>query len=81
MAKERHPVAFLLGAALGGACGAVYGLLNAPRAGAKTRADLTERWHQIEDQAERGIVEIETQVNERVDQVIGGATMDGPARS
>lgn len=81
MAKERHPVAFLLGAAIGGAVGAVYGLLNAPRAGAETRSDLTERWHDIEDRTEQSIAEIETQVNERVDQIVGSATMDGPARS
>ena len=81
MAKERHPVAFLLGAAIGGAVGAVYGLLNAPRSGAETREDLTERWHEIEDRTEQSIAEIETQVSERVDQMVGSATMDGPARS
>jgi gas vesicle protein len=81
MAKERHPVAFLLGAAIGGAVGAVYGLLNAPRAGAETRSGLTERWHEIEDRTEQNIAEIESQVNERVDQIVGSATMDGPARS
>ncbi len=81
MAKERHPVAFLLGAAVGGAVGAVYGLLNAPRAGTETRSGLTERWHEIEDRTEQSIAEIESQVNERVDQIVGSATMDGPARS
>jgi len=80
MAKERHPVAFLMGAAIGGAVGAIYGLLNAPRAGAETRSGLTERWHEIEDQTEQSIAEIESQVNERVDQIVGSATMDGPAR-
>jgi gas vesicle protein len=81
MAKERHPVAFLLGAAIGGAVGAVYGLLNAPRAGIETRADVTERWHQLEDQTEQSVAEIETQVTERVSQIVGSATMDGPART
>ena len=81
MAKEQYPVAFLLGAAVGGAVGAIYGLLKAPRAGAETRAGLTERWHQIEDQTEQSIAEIESQVNERVEQIVGSATMDGPARA
>ena len=81
MAKERHPVAFLLGAAVGGAVGAIYGLMNAPRAGVETRAGLTERWHEIEDRTEQGIVEMESEVNTRVDQIVGSATMDGPARS
>ena len=81
MAKERHPVAFLLGAAIGGAVGAVYGLLNAPRAGVTTRADLTERWHQIEDRTEQSIAEVESQMSERIDQAVGDATMDGPART
>jgi gas vesicle protein len=80
MAKERHPVAFLLGAAIGGAVGAVYGLLNAPRPGTETRSGLTERWHEIEDRTEQSIVEIESQVSERVEQIVGSATMDGPAR-
>jgi hypothetical protein len=41
--NQRHDVAFVIGAILGGAAGAAYGLLNAPDAGARTRALLTER--------------------------------------
>jgi gas vesicle protein len=81
MAKERYPGAFLLGAAIGGVIGGVYGLLNAPRSGDVTRANLTERWHELEDQTERKIAGLETEVSERVDQVAGGATMDRPARA
>ncbi len=65
MAKERHTVAFVVGAALGGAAGAVYGLLNAPRPGAETRADLTERWHDVEERTAQEIANLETDVRDR----------------
>ncbi len=65
MAKERHTVAFVVGAALGGAIGAIYGLMNAPRPGADTRADLTERWHDVEERTAQEIAELETDVRER----------------
>jgi gas vesicle protein len=67
MAKERHTVAFLLGAALGGAAGAVYGLLHAPRPGEVTIAELTERWHEIEDRAAEEVAVVESEVRERVE--------------
>lgn len=66
MAKERHPVAFMLGAAVGGAIGAVFGLLNAPRPGEETRLSLTERWHDVEERTAEGIAQVETEVRERV---------------
>lgn len=66
MAKERHAVAFVMGAAIGGAIGAVYGLLNAPRAGDETRATLTERWHDVEERTAQEIANLETEVRDRV---------------
>lgn len=41
MANERHDVAFVAGAIVGSAVGAVYGLFSAPQAGWRTRADLS----------------------------------------
>jgi gas vesicle protein len=66
MAKERHPVAFVMGAALGGAIGAIVGLMNAPRRGEATRARLTERWHDVEERTAEGIAQIETDVRARI---------------
>jgi gas vesicle protein len=66
MAKERHAVAFVIGAAIGGAIGAVYGLLNAPRAGVETRIDLTERWHDVEERTAQEIANLETEVRDRI---------------
>jgi len=66
MAKERHTVAFVFGAALGGAIGAVYGLMNAPRPGADTRADLTERWHDVEERTAQEIANVESEVRDRI---------------
>jgi gas vesicle protein len=85
MARERHTVAFVVGAMLGGAFGAVYGLLNAPRPGAATRADLTERWHDVEERTAHEIAHLETEVRERiaVDEPPGGnvdLTLDSAAR-
>lgn len=65
MAKERHPIAFLVGAAVGGAIGGFYGLLNAPRPGAETWARLTERWHDVEERTAQGIAQIDNEVRER----------------
>ena len=72
MARERHTVAFVVGAALGGAVGAVVGLMNAPRPGLETRAELTERWHDVEERAAQEIANLETEVRDRV-------TPDNPA--
>lgn len=66
MAKERHAVAFVLGAAIGGAIGAVAGLLNAPRPGIETRTDLTERWHDVEERTAEEITTFESGVRERL---------------
>ena len=65
MAKDRHPIAFLLGAAVGGAIGGFYGLLNAPRPGAETWARLTERWHDVEERTAQGIAQIDNEVRDR----------------
>lgn len=43
MARERHDTAFVVGAALGGVAGAVWGLLNATTTGAEARRDLRRR--------------------------------------
>ena len=59
MARERHAVAFVLGAAIGGAIGAVYGLLHAPRTGIETRIDLTERWHDVEERTAHEIADLQ----------------------
>ena len=66
MAKERHTVAFVIGAAIGGAFGAIFGLLNAPRPGAATRADLTERWHDVEERTAQEIAQVEQEVRDRI---------------
>ena len=66
MAKERHTVAFVIGAALGGAIGAVYGLMNAPRPGADTRANLTERWHDVGERTAEEIAHLDTEVRARI---------------
>lgn len=66
MAKERHSTAFLVGAILGGAVGAVVGLMKAPRPGAETRFDLSERWHDVEELAAEELVNIESEVRDRL---------------
>ena len=85
MARERHTVAFVVGAALGGAIGAVVGLMNAPRPGAETRADLTERWHDVEERAAQEIANLETEARDRVAPETPahggvGATVNSPVR-
>ena len=86
MAKERHTVAFVVGAALGGAVGAIYGLMNAPRPGAQTRADLTERWHDVGERTAQEIANLETEVRDRVAPEWSShgridVRLDSPARS
>ncbi|MBW3631815.1 MAG: YtxH domain-containing protein [Chloroflexi bacterium] len=86
MAKERHTVAFVIGAALGGAIGAVYGLVNAPRPGADTRAGLTERWHDVSERAAAETTNLDTDVRTRIapewsPQGRIGVRVDGPARA
>jgi gas vesicle protein len=66
MAKERHAVAFVMGAAIGGAIGAIYGLMNAPRPGNDTRISLTERWHDVEERTAQEIANLETEVRDRI---------------
>ena len=68
MAKQQddHSVAFVVGALIGGTVGAIYGLLKAPRPGVETRFDLTERWHDVEELAAEELVNIETEVRDRL---------------
>lgn len=66
MTRERHTIAFVIGAALGGAVGAIYGLMNAPRAGADTRAGLTERWHDVGERTAQEIANLETEMRGRI---------------
>jgi gas vesicle protein len=65
MARERNTVAFVIGAAVGGAIGAIYGLMNAPRPGVDTRANLTERWHDVEERAAEEFANLESEVRDR----------------
>ncbi len=44
MAHERHDVAFVVGALLGGVAGAACTLFNAPQSGSQTRAQLAEQF-------------------------------------
>jgi gas vesicle protein len=86
MAKERHTVAFVIGAALGGAIGAVYGLMNAPRPGADTRANLTERRHDVGERTAEEIANLDTEVRDRIapewsPQGRIDVRVDGPARA
>lgn len=50
MAHERHDVAFVVGALLGGLAGATYTLFNAPQAGSQTRAQLAEQLNGLNGQ-------------------------------
>jgi gas vesicle protein len=88
MAKERHPVAFLVGAAVGGVVGGLCGLLNAPRPGAETWARLTERWHDVEERTAQGIAHADNELRDRLspdqgpdDRFGGSVTVDTPPRS
>ena len=86
MAGERHPIAFLVGAVVGGVIGGVVGLLNAPRPGPETRAQLTERWHDVEERAAQEIARVESEVHDRLGEVrsVGAGvpvTIEGPGRT
>jgi gas vesicle protein len=86
MAKDRHTVAFVIGAAVGGAIGAVYGLMNAPRPGVDTRANLTERWHDVVEGTAEEIANLDTEVRDRIAPEWSpkgriDVRVDGPARA
>jgi gas vesicle protein len=82
MAKERHAVAFVIGAAIGGAIGALYGLFTAPRPGIETRVDLTERWHDVEERTAQEIANLETEVRDRLaSEWAPQSRATGPARA
>jgi gas vesicle protein len=86
MAKDRHVVAFLVGAALGGAAGAVYGLLHAPGRGDELWAAWTERWQEVGDlaadaMARREAAEIDRLVVDRPMQVEIDVTLSRPGEA
>jgi len=82
MASERHAVAFVIGAAIGGAIGAIYGLLNAPRPGIDTRVDLTERWHDVGERTAHEIANLETEARDRLaTEWSPQSPFEGPARA
>jgi gas vesicle protein len=56
----------MVGAVLGGTVGAIYGLLNAPRPGPQTRADLTERWHDVEQRTAQEVAHLDSEVRQRI---------------
>ncbi len=64
--QEDHSVAFVVGALIGGTVGAIFGLMKAPRPGVETRFDLTERWHDVEELAAEELVNIESEVRDRL---------------
>ncbi|MFN8590710.1 MAG: hypothetical protein U0031_04540 [Thermomicrobiales bacterium] len=66
MTNEKHVVAFLVGAAVGGALGGLVALMNAPRPGAETWARYMERWHDIEERTAQQLANVDQQVSERV---------------
>lgn len=59
MADERHDAAFIVGAVLGGLAGGAYALLNAPQSGARTRAELGERWGVVGERMAAGVAQID----------------------
>lgn len=61
MARERHDAAFILGALLGGIAGGVVGLVWAPQAGARTRADLASGWTEATERAGQAVAGAEEQ--------------------
>ncbi len=82
MAGERHAVAFVVGAAVGGAIGAVYGLLNAPRPGIETRVELTERWHDVEERTAEEVATVEAGMRDRLaTEWLPRSRYEGPARA
>jgi gas vesicle protein len=88
MVKERHPVAFLVGAAVGGLIGGLYALRTAPRPGAETWARLTERWHDVEERTTEGIAKFDIEVHDHVssnqppaERAAVSLTIDGIERS
>ena len=81
MADERHGVAFVVGATLGGVAGAVATLLNAPQAGVSTRTRIGERAGALlrqADEAARGVRADARRLGERVAAPVGARIGGGP---
>ena len=81
MADERHGVAFVVGATLGGVAGAVATLLNAPQAGVSTRTRIGERAGALlrqADEATRGLRADARRLGERVAAPVGARIGGGP---
>lgn len=65
-ANDRHTAALVAGLLIGGATGAVYGLLNAPRPGAATRAALEAGWNDLLELTAEGIAALDNRVRARL---------------
>lgn len=59
MAAERHDAAFIVGAVVGGLAGAAGALWLAPQAGARTRAQLAERWNDAAEKVAQGVAGVD----------------------
>lgn len=66
MAEERHDVAFIVGAALGGIAAAAATLLSAPRSGAATRADVTSRFSMVSERVSDFVGSNDDEVRKRL---------------
>lgn len=73
MVDERHDTAFVVGALVGGAIGAVYALLNAPQSGQRTRSQLTGQVDAVTQQALNGAHGVQQRTKGAVDTVSSGA--------
>lgn len=63
---ESHGGTFVLGLLLGGAAGALYGLLNAPNRGADSRAGLAGIWQDAVELTAEGLAEADNRVRSRL---------------
>jgi len=75
VADERHDAAFVVGAVLGGAAGAAYGLFSAPQAGRRTRDQLAEHADALVQRLADAVAGVRAQTGSTVAQV--GDTVDG----
>ena len=73
MVDERHDTAFVVGALLGGALGAVYALLNAPQSGRQTRSQLTGQVDAVTRPARESAHGVQQRTKGAVDTVSSGA--------
>ena len=78
MAAERHHAAFVVSAVLGGLAGAGGALFWAPQAGAETRAQLVERWHDANERLAQGIAALDARARDLLGQDDGSAASAPP---